>query len=279
MIGRFLKWLINIWIAVTGKVCRYSEYPWLKGPVSDQLEIGSKYYEVFAQQEGLEIRSPGNAGLLTDFRKAIPVDDACLSRLNPRIAAFYEHTKQYKLEVWSQWYRPYSAFAKLLIRALSTQMNQLNIPLYPLETSRGMSNDVLQLFDSGTRELKYACWLRRSILTGKVVYAGFYSVCHIKGLPFVKVNFPLPDGNVTVILRVTVLEDGSVKLLSDGKKIGDTGYYRVRRHTVESVKVKYIPIKESIHVFEDETGVLRTDHEFWFLGSRLLHLHYKIIDQ
>lgn len=142
-----------------------------------------------------------------------------------------------------------------------------------------MSNDVLQLRNPSTGNLEYACWLRRSILSGRVVYAGFYTVCHIEGKPFVKVTFPLPDGNVTVVLRVLALEDGSVKLLSDGKKPGGAGYYRVRKRNSDSVYVKYIPIKESIHVYEDENGTLRTDHEFWFLGSKLLHLHYKIYGQ
>lgn len=279
MIGTFLKWIINLWVAVTGKICSFKDYPWLQGPMADALEIGGSYYDVFAKSKGFTVTTAPDAGLLKFFNTAIHADDPLKGKLNPRIAVFYEHTVQYKLEVWSQWYAPYSLFAKILIRTLSTKMDQLNIPLYPLETSRGMSNEVLQITDPETGNLEYACWLRKSILSGRVVYAGFYSACYINGAPYVRVIFPLPGGNVTVILKVVVQEDGSVKLLSNGKRIGDAGYYRVRRHNDASVKVKYIPIKESIHVFEDKEGVLRTDHEFWFLGSRLLHLHYKIMDK
>ena len=153
----------------------------------------------------------------------------------------------------------------------------MNIPLYPLETSRGISNEVLQLVDDRTGELKYSCWLRKSILSGKVVYAGFYSRCLIHESPFVRVVFPLPDGNVTVLLSAHVQADGSVKLISDGRGIGDAGYYRLRRHKPGSVRVKYIPLKETIHVFEDEEGTLRTDHIFRFLSKKFLHLHYKIM--
>ena len=72
-------------------------------------------------------------------------------------------------------------------------------------------------------------------------------------------------------------EDGSVKLLSDGKRIGEAGYYRVRRSGDDAVRVKYVPLKEVIHVFCDEYGDLRTDHIFSFLGTKMLQLHYKIM--
>jgi hypothetical protein len=279
MFGALLKWLINIWIALTGRVCKFKDYPWLEGPMSENMEIGSGYYDRFAQSKGYKVVNAPDGGLLNDFTITIPDSDPLKQKLNPRIARFYENTVQYKLEVWSQWYAPIGFFARILIRNLSTKMNQLNIPLEPLETSRGMSNEVLRITDPITGALHYACWLRKSILTGKVVYAGFYSTCSIDGQPYVRVVFPLPDGNVTVVLKSVVQPDGSVKLLSGGKRIGEAGYYRVRKHGGDAVKVKYIPLTESIHVFEDEEGTLRTDHEFWFVGFKLLHLHYKIMER
>ncbi len=276
MLGALLKWLINGWLYVTGKVLTYSDNPWLQGPMSDNEIVGDQFYNHFAGREGLVVSASSDGGLLDNFSEVMSPDDPLAGNLNPRIRHFYEHTGQYKLEVWSQWYSPISFFARILIRSVSTKMDQLNIPLDPLETSRGMSNQVLQLKNPATGKLKYACWLRKSILSGRVVYAGFYSACTSKGLPYVKVVFPLPGGNVTVLLHVVVQPDGSVKLLSDGKKIGDSGYYRVARHNNESVKVRYIPLKESIHVFEDEEGVLRTDHQFSFFSMKFLHLHYRI---
>jgi hypothetical protein len=276
MLSKLLNLAINTWISTTGKSCSYQDYPWLRGPMSEDASVGSGYYAKFAALEGLTVESPPDAGLIADFSSVIGQSDANYGKLNPRIAHFYEHTKAYKLEVWSKWYRPMKFFANILIRSLSPKMDQLNIPLDPLETSRGMTNDVLQLKDPSGK-MRFACWLRKTVLSGRVVYAGFYSGIEIGGKKYVRVIFPLPDGNVTVVLSVIVLDDGSVKLLSGGKKIGEAGYYRVRRHTKDAVKVKYVPLKESIHVFEDETGTLRTDHEFWFLGSKMLHLHYKIM--
>jgi hypothetical protein len=190
---------------------------------------------------------------------------------------FYEHTAAYRFEVWSEWYAPFSRAAKALIALVSREMDQLNIPLHPLETSRGMSNDVIHLCDPQTGKLVHACWLRRTRKTGRVVYAGFYSQIQIAGKPFVRVVFPVQYGSATVLLRVEVQPDGSVVLVSNGRGVGDAGYYRVHRSGQDAVRVKYVPLKETIHVFVDEEGVLRTDHIFSFWRQKFLHLHYKIL--
>ena len=277
MAGAFLKWLINVWLLLTGRVMDYKDYPWLDGPMADDQVIGDKFYEWYAGKTGMHTDKSPLGGLMTDFTSVIPDSDPLKNKLNPRIRHFYEHTVQYKLEVWSEWYAPISFFSKILIRSLSSKMEQFNIPLHPLETSRGMSNEILHLKDPATGALRFACWLRKSMLTGRVVYAGFYSGCMAGGKPYVRVVFPLPQGNVTVLLEVVVQEDGSVKLISNGRRAGDAGYYRVQRRNAESVRVRYIPLKEYIHVFEDAEGVLRTDHEFYMWKMKFLHLHYKII--
>lgn len=276
MSGVLLKALINTWIATTGRKRSLESYPWLKGPVGDK-HIGSGFYENYAQAAGFEIKQEPDAGLLPDFNRVIGKNDPNRHLLKPSIIHFYEHTASYKLEVWSQWFRPMRFFARTLVSMVSSKMDQLNIPLNPLETSRGMSNEVIRLIRPGNGIQEMACWLRKSIQSGKVVYAGFYSAAEIGDVPMVRVVFPLPSGSATVLLRTEVQADGSVKLLSDGKKQGEAGYYRLRKSSENTVRVKYIPLRESIHVFEDEEGILRTDHLFWFCGFKLLHLHYKIL--
>ena len=276
MLGAFLKWVINTWMLITGRVLVYTDYPWLEGPMADNDVVGDEYYGRYAAEAGLVVDHLHDGGLVANFTDLVPDLDPNKGKLNPRVKHFYEHTVRYKLEVWSQWYSPIKYFSRILIRSVSSKMDQLNIPLEPLETSRGMTNEVLHLNDKVTGSLKYACWLRKSILSGRVVYAGFYSGCKINDHPFVKVVFPLPNGNVTVVLQVVAQADGSVKLLSQGKRIGETGYYRVMKRNSDTVRVRFIPLKECIHVFEDEYGVLRTDHEFSFWTIKFLHLHYKI---
>lgn len=276
MLGTLLKGLINTWIATTGRKRSLAQYPWLKGPVGDR-QIGSNFYKAYADAAGMAYSTSPEAGLLADFSSVIAANDPHRDQLKASIIHFYEHTASYKLEVWSQWFRPMRFFAHTLVSMLSAKMDQLNIPLNPLETSRGMSNEVIRLMRPGATQQEMACWLRKSISNGKVVYAGFYAAATLSNIPMVRVVFPLPAGSATVLLRTEVQADGSVKLLSDGKRFGDAGYYRLRKSGPDHVRVKYIPLKESIHVFEDEEGVLRTDHLFWFLGFKMLHLHYKIL--
>lgn len=264
--------LINFWLRATGRKATVTDMPWLFGPMGAQPTIGAAFYETFAGQHGFKMVNKADNGLIKDFKKVI---DHPQTGIAPSIIDFYEHTAAYKLEVWAQWYQPVKFFAQSLIRLLSPGMEQFNLPLAPLETSRGMSNEVISLQKEGQQVL--ACWLRKSILTNRVVYAGFYAAIAIEGKPFVRVVFPLPKGNVTVVLRVEALADGSVVLLSDGKKPGGTGYYRVKDMGKNKARYKFIPLKERIHVFADEYGVLRTDHVFWFWGMKFLHLHYKII--
>jgi hypothetical protein len=275
--GSLLKWLINLWIRGSGRKLRYADHPWLRGPMGEAMLIGDNFFQAYAEQSGLLVERDPDGGLVGDFLAGIPADDPYRERLLPEVAAFYEHTAHYKLEVWSQWFPPFALFGKTLIRALSTKMNQLNIPLEPLETSRGMSNEVIHLKDPATGELKFTCWLRKSLRSGKVVYSGFYSTVRIDGRPMVRVIFPLPGGNATVLLRVETQADGAVKLISDGNKIGDPGYYRVQRSGDDAVRLKYVPIKEVIHVYKDEASILRTDHIFSFFGRKMLELHYKIL--
>jgi len=277
MFGSFLQWVINFWLRITGRKVQYSEYPWLRGPMADSNIVGDRFYEQYARAENLTLGNQHTGGLIDDFASLIPDTDPLKEKLNPRVRHFYEHTTQYKLEVWSQWYTPIQYFARILIRSVSTKMDQLNIPLEPLETSRGMTNEVLHLNDPHTGRQVCACWLRKAVLSGRVVYAGFYSGVVVNGIPSVKVAFPLPGGNVTVLLKVVVQQDGSVKLISDGKRIGETGYYRVRSVGNDGASVRFLPLKECIHVYEDNEGVMRTDHEFAFWHIRFLLLHYKIL--
>jgi hypothetical protein len=277
MLGQFLQWCINLWLSLLGRRVSLADYPWLEGPMAEGKVVGEGYYADFASANGYAVSKDPELGLVQDFNVVIHSSDPNANQLNPRVTEFYEHTGRYKLDVWSQWYSFIRPFARLLIQRVSTRQNQLNIPLDPLDTSRGMGSETIRLTSADGQSI-LTCWLRKIIKTNRVVYAGFYSQCYIAQLDrhCVRVVFPLPSGNVTVILKVEVQPDGSVKLLSGGNVFGETGYYRVRKWKPGFVKVKKVPLGEIIHVFEDEFGVMRTDHAFYFWGIKFLQLHYRI---
>jgi hypothetical protein len=272
MFGKFLSASINRWLRVTGRKIKLSEHPWLDGPIGGKY-IGDEFYKEYAEKNNLVISVPPESGLMVDFTVLGSNDHP---NLQQAVKHFYEKTILYKMNVWSQAFYPVKPFAKILIKTISHEINQLNIPLDPMDTSMGMSSEVIRL-STKDGEPKMACWLRKNSKTNKVVYSGFYSAIKIEGKPFVRVVFPLPGGNVTVILEPEFLEDGSFRLISTKRKFGKAGYYRVKEISPGIVKVRLIPLKETIHVYEDAQKVLRTDHEFKFWGMKFLKLHYQLI--
>jgi hypothetical protein len=115
--------------------------------------------------------------------------------------------------------------------------------------------------------------------TGDVIYAGAYTSCTPPNLGYecVKVVFPLPNGNATVILWPENLADGSLKLHSSGERFGDAGFYLLVYTTENRAHVKYVKaMKETLHVYIDDHNELRTDHIFKFWGATFLQLHYRI---
>ena len=81
-----------------------------------------------------------------------------------------------------------------------------------------------------------------------------------------------------MILRVEVQEDGSLLLVSQGKKFGDPGFYFLLMDAKGQHHAKYIPsFHESLHVYVDHEDVLRTDHVLNMWRCKALHLHYKMM--
>jgi len=93
----------------------------------------------------------------------------------------------------------------------------------------------------------------------------------------VKVVFPLPRGNATVILRPGFDELGRFILVSSGAGFGDAGFYRVLEIDDEHMRVKNLrSLCERFTLFTDDEGTLRCDHSVRYLGMTMLRLHYKM---
>src|SRR5262249_57625433 len=123
-----------------------------------------------------------------------------------------------------------------------------------------------------------AVWLGETRGSGLTVYVGVYSIARVPGHPgpCVKVVFPLPNGNATVIMKPTV--DGSaLRLESSGRRIGDPGFYFTVRRDAEHAWVRYLrSFRETIRVFVELPGELRTDHQFTLWSRTFLRLHYRL---
>jgi hypothetical protein len=277
--GYLQDWITQVWVKATGRLLHHEKDQWLLGPIGDTRVIGEAFIRQLAEKENLQIKeNDTGAGLLQNIdHLGLTPEDKRL--LHPRVAQFYEQTSHYDFDIWSEWCGFFRPFGWLLSVIFSKRLEQLNIPLNPIDSAKGIKSSIIQLRDPRTKEAKWTIWYRIIKSTGRVIYSGVYTTCEAPNgeAKYLKVCFPLPNGNATVIMRKEVLEDGSLKLISDGKKFGDHGFY----FTLTNHKGKYwarfvSSMHEWIRVYEDEEGTLRADHVLKFYGLTFLKLHYKM---
>ncbi len=276
--GYLFDWVTQKWVCLTGRVVDLKSESWIQGPIGDTREIGETYFERLAQSQKFKLNiNPVDAGLIEEFA-VLESSTFSSQELHPKIVDFYEHTTKYNLDVWSQWSGLFKPFGWLLAFIFSRRLQQLNLPISSLDTSRGITSDIIQLTDEAGSTV-WTGWLRKLIATNSVIYAGIYSTCRPSKFPgrCMKVVFPLPNGNATVIMKPEVDSDGSITLISSGSGFGEPGFYFVVQKNEDQVWVKYLTaMKESIRVYVDELGDLRADHILKLWGATFLKLHYRM---
>jgi len=264
-------------IRIFGRIVRVEDAPWLAGPIGSDY-IGDRPYEEVAAGEDLAlVRRSASGGLVSDFT-ALDSPGFRVDGLRPEIRHFYEHTAAYRMDVWSETFFPGKIGLWLMVTTISRKVNQLNFPLRALATAKGMDSEIVLLKDrSGA--VRYAGWYRRLVEAGRTIYTGFYMTTRVPHCetPCVKVVFPMPAGNATVILRPSLERDGGLRLSSRGARFGDAGFYRVRKLDRDRLLVwRVSTLHEEFRVYVDDASVLRCDHTVKFMGMPVLHLHYRI---
>lgn len=143
--GVLSDWITQRWVQLTGKGVNLSDCPWLEGPVGDVELIGSAFFRRLAEKKNLDFVADGpGRGLIADF--------SCLrgpafdpSNVDVRVAAFYENTADFEFDVWSEWCGAFRPFGSALAAIFSRRLQQLNVPLSPLDTKLGITSNVVQL--------------------------------------------------------------------------------------------------------------------------------------
>lgn len=276
--GWLLLRAIDVWLYLCGRKVRQAEAGWLVCPTGPKDRIGDDWYAQLAASENLKITVSPDAGLLPSF-EALRGASFSPDKVCGEVRDFYEHTARYSLEAWSEGTILMRLFIWGLVTFASRRMQQLNFPVSSMELASGMSSEVLELTDLNGKRI-YTGWLRRMKSTGMILYAGIYTTGNVPGhdSPCVKVSFPVPRGSSTVFLRPEAMADGSFKLISQGRKFGDSGFYRLVERGTKCYQVRYLStLHEVFHVFVDKEGVLRTDHSIRYLGLPVMRLHYKIM--
>src|SRR5262245_39962779 len=157
--GALSDWVTQRWVQYTGRRVVLSEQPWLEGPVGDVDVIGPAFFRRFAERRGLTFVDQGpRRGLLQDFsRLAGPACEP--ARVDRRVAEFYEDTAAFDFDVWSEWCGAFRPFGGALAAIFSRRLQQLNMPLSPLDTRLGITSDVVQLRDA-SGGVAYTAWVR-----------------------------------------------------------------------------------------------------------------------
>jgi hypothetical protein len=276
--GYLSDWITQRWVEITGQRVDLQQQPWLQAPVGKVDGIGKHFFAELAIESDLELQGGGERGLLPDFA-ALRSSSFEPAAIHPVVIRFYERTSQYDLDAWSEWCGAFRPFGWLLAALFSRRLQQLNVPLSALDTSRGVTSEIVQLIDRGTRQIRLTAWVRELVGTRDVLYAGSYSVCAVPGYagPCVKVAFPLPNGNALVIMKPEAHHDGSFSVTSSGSKFGDPGFYFTVHLPGGGVVARYVAaLRESIRVYAAENDVVRADHVLTFWGMQFLRLHYRL---
>ncbi len=193
--GYLSDWITQRWVQCTGRRIDLGPYEWLAGPTAPPTGIGSGYFEDLARKESLRLDRPdGPEGIVPDFR-SLRGETFKPEAVHPEVARFYEETSAYELDAWAEWCGLFRPFGCLLAVCFSRRLQQLNVPLSGLDTSRGLTNEILRFVEPETESLRHTAWFRRLQGSGNVLYAGFYSLCRLPGRadPCIKVVFPLPE--------------------------------------------------------------------------------------
>jgi len=264
------------WRAIGREVDLDGPEAWLDAPMHDGPRIGDAWMADAAQRlGGVVVEGRPGAGLLTDMA-ALDGPGFRADDLRPEVRAFYEHTSDWRMEVWTQWNAVFQPGGELISRFFGRRVQQLALPTRPLDVAHGMDSRIATITDRHGVQ-RAAGWVRSLRSTGEFVYSGCYSTRRLPGSdqPSVHVAFPLEAGNVQVFLRPSVLPDGALQLSSPSGRFGSEGAYvlvagGVRTHAARA------PIHESFRVYVDREGVLRADHELRLWSAPVVRLHYKL---
>jgi hypothetical protein len=279
--GYLTDYVTQRWVQLTGRRVDLASDPWLAGPIGSARGIGRDFFAELARTEGLELLRGGEGierGLITTFG-ALAAPDFDPSAVHPAVVDFYARTSAYDLDAWAEWCGLFRPFGRLLGVLFSRRLQQLNMPLSALDTSRGVTSDVLQLVDPSTNEVRHTAWMRELLGTRNVLYAGAYSLTSVPAREgrCVKVVFPLPNGNAVVLMRPEVHADGSLSIVSAGRRFGDPGFYFTIRDRHGRMWARYLrAMQERITVFAAEGGIVRADHVLTLWGATFLRLHYRL---
>lgn len=268
----------KLWRLVGREIALDGAERWLAAPTSRSARVADAWLDAEAARHQGELeRDVPTAGLLPEM-SALDGPGFDSARIRAEIRDFYEHTAAWRMEVWSSWSPVFWPAGEVVSRLFAQRVEQLALPMRPLDVARGMDSRITLIRDGAGTQVG-AAWIRTLRDGGRHVFSGCYSARRLPGSdrPSVHVAFPLESGNVQVFLRPTVTDVGGLRLESPPGRFGEDGAYVVVRDGRGGRDfAARAPLHETFHVYVDDDGVVRTDHELRFRHVSAVRLHYKM---
>lgn len=275
--GALVDRLTQRWVIATGRrVDLAGGARWLDGPVGGPDGIGDRWVDAYAARHGADVVEGSEQGLLPTFAALTPSLDA--AAVSAQIAAFYETTAAWSVDLWSRWARWAEPGGRLINTVFAHRLRQLSLPLDPLEVAEGMESHIAAIVAPDGDHLG-TVWQRTLRATGATVFGGFYGAWALPGAPgpSVRVVFPLPNGSLTVFLRPEATSDGGLLLSSGPGRFGDDGAYLVvRPDAADHGWARRVPLHERFALFAEPDGSVRCDHRLDLGPLEVLRLHYRL---
>lgn len=254
----FQDWITQQWVVASGKKITPGREDWLMGPFGNIGAKGNDFVEQLAKAEGLNVsRKVKSAGIISDIQD-LGLTSEEQSRLSEEVKSFYAETGKYGIDFSVQWNPFFQAFGGLLNAFFSRRIQQLNIPTQNSKNTEKIVSEIITLNNPNSGEVKYTFWYRSYARTGQILYSGIYTTCsHPDGDKYVKVIFPLPNGNATIILKPKVSREGALILEAQGNGFGDAGFYFLLKDTKGNTWSKYVKsFRDQLSVQQSDTGLV-----------------------
>ena len=243
--------------------------------MSSGSQVGDRWLLAEADRVGGRILpEDGEAGLLASM-SSLDGPGFSAEHLDSRVRDFYEHTARWRMEAWTSWSPAFWPGGELVSRLFGRRVQQLALPMRPLDVAHGIDSKVSVIADAEGNQLA-AAWLRTLRATEDYVFSGCYSLRSLPGAdrPSIHVAFPLESGNVQAFLRPYAV-DGALILQSPRGRFGGDGTYVVAEDGGRAFAAR-VPLHETFRVYVDPDGVLRTDHVLKLWNTAAVRLHYKL---
>ena len=276
--GRLLDAGTRLWVRATGRRLDLRSAPWLDGPTGDVDRVGDGWVDREVVRAGGRYAGVGSVAGLLPTMAVLDGPGFAAGDLHPSVREFYECTSAWRLQVWAQWCAAAWPFGWLVTTVFARRLEQLALPLRPLEVAHGMTSEVRTAVGPDGAPLG-TVWHRRLRSTGRTVFSGWYGAATppAEARACIRVVFPLPRGRLVVLLRPDVGGGGALVLTSGAGAFGAAGAYLVVHPPGRDRGwARRIPVHERFLVHVDDEGVLRTDQELTLWRLPLLRLHYRL---